>query len=142
MTTPLHASETTLPYVHLKARVSRSDAVDGQLRAGSAVVVDLTSARQPIGVAVVVDWTEDRRFSALGELAVPPGVQSVTIKVSRAAPVAAVDIYGFASFGAYLQWLYPGIPIGNEPAIAAAIIGSGNPPKTAGDGFNTPPIVI
>jgi hypothetical protein len=88
----------------------------------------VASAPQPVGFAVVVHWPEQIRHCTLGDAGVPHDAETVTIRVSRSAPLAEVDVYGFPNFGAFVQWLY-------------SALGVGNPPKTAGDGMNAPPTV-
>jgi hypothetical protein len=129
-------------YTHLKAHVSRLDITGNELRANAAVAVDLSSTEQAIGLAVVVHWAEPIRSCALGDALVPPGARRIEIKVGRAAPLHEVDVYGFATIAAYVSWLSAAsLRDSQSGAGPRTTQPSGNPPGTAGDGLNVPPIV-
>src|SRR3954463_4587919 len=101
MTRSHHAPQSTAPYVHLKASVPRLAVADGVLQPHALVKVDVASAPQPVGFAVVVHWPEQIRHCTLGDAGVPHDAETVTIRVSRSAPLAEVDVYGFPNFGAF-----------------------------------------
>jgi hypothetical protein len=134
--------ETAPHYTHLKAHVSRLDVIGNELRAHAAVAVDLPSTEHAIGLAVVVHWAEPIRSCALGDALVPPGARRIEIKVGRAAPLREVDVYGFATIAAYVAWLSAALISDSQSgATPRATQPSGNPPGTAGDNLNVPPIV-
>src|SRR4051794_5307319 len=105
MTTSNPAAKTVRHVVHLKATVSRLGVHDGVLGANAAVTVDVASAHQPIGVAVVVHWAEPIRTCTLGHAQLPPDAKTIAIRTSRAAPLAETDVYGFESMALYDSWL-------------------------------------
>lgn len=144
MTTSLPVAQTAGHHIHLKATVSRSDVHDGQLGANAIVTVDTASGERPITVAVVVHWAEPIRTCVLGDAPVAPGAKTVAVRISRAAALAKIDAYGFETMAAYVTWLHFGLMLdpGASDDLATKSWGSGNPPETAGDGLNAPPVVV